>query len=844
MTRAKSTAKKPSNDVVNLEKKRKSKKPGDGSGSGFFSEKDRRETLSALLIAVATILFACLLLNPRELSGQWITAETSSAGMYGKLIAKQIGLIFGFGGLVLPVALALWGVSIFKQLPLRLLVTKGLSLCLSLISSCTLLSLIYPAGFLGGALGARLGESLYTGFGVISYLMVAFAFMISVVIGTPISFSGLVTAGAAGGSVAWGLLGSMSSGVASRMVKVPEENNEKEDSSLFSALLRKTIKSVEKVSKSSKVEVEEEAAPLQPQEAEFQNAKTRVIETPALRLLKQTKAPVPEKSDEAQPEPTASELKGLADAKLDSPETDTAPEQVDTKKYTPLEDFTLPSVELLNEPESRIIVTEGELKSKAQRLQQSLQSFGIQCKVGDIVPGPVVTRFEILPAPGQTVSSITNRADDIALNMAAPSIRIEAPIPGKRAIGIEIPHANPQIVTLKEVIMSDQFRQMREISPLAVAFGLDIAGCPVVADLRKMPHVLIAGATGAGKSVCINTIICSIILSSDPTEVKMLMIDPKMVELHEYNGIPHLIAPVITSVKKAPKALHWAVEEMERRHRQLVDVGVRTIEGYNAVVKEQASTADVNEVDGEIDDFVDLEEDLPDFVQPPGLEKMPYIVVIVDEFCDLMMAAKKDCEDAITELAAMARAVGIHLIIATQRPSVDVITGVIKANLPSRISFQVTSKVDSRTVLDTGGAESLLGKGDMLYNAGDSPKPMRLQGSYIDGKEISRVIEHYSNQGQAKRVLELGKDKFASPLDNLVNDDDELLTPALWIVWQDGHASVSRLQRRLKIGHPRAARLVDIMESKGLVSAPDGSKPRKLLFDEEYLRTLQSEDDD
>lgn len=478
-------------------------------------------------------------------------------------------------------------------------------------------------------------------------------------------------------------------------------------------------------------------------------------------------------------------------------------------------DYTLPPLDLLEGAIEHPAISGEDLDNWVEILERTLSSFDIECKVSDIVSGPTVTRFEVISAFGVKIASIVQRQEDIALNMKARSVRIEAPIPGKDAVAIDVPNPDPQIVTFKEVLASDAFQAIGKKSPLAVCLGKDISGTPAVLDLRTLPHLLITGAAGSGKSVLINSIVNSLIISSSPAEVKMLMVDPKFIELKRYDDIPHLLAPVVTDARKAPRALTWAVEEMERRSQLLARAGVCDIEEYNSMV------------------------DLVDKPPEPKTEEgnLPCIVVIVDEFGDLMMVAKKRCEEAVIQIAQKGRALGIHLIIATQRPSVNIITGVIKASLPSRIAFLVGSKVDSRTVLASIGAERLLGQGDMLFKSAHKPKPIRLQGCYISGLEIKKIIKHYADQGPAERTVNLEEDIVMEPVERSTDEDDPLLIAAMKIALEDedGTISISRIRRLLRIGHPRAAYLVDILQSKSLVGPCDGSKPRKVLFDEEIL---------
>ncbi|WDV47786.1 DNA translocase FtsK 4TM domain-containing protein [Clostridiaceae bacterium M8S5] len=444
--------------------------------------------------------------------------------------------------------------------------------------------------------------------------------------------------------------------------------------------------------------------------------------------------------------------------------------------------------------------------SNANKLETTLKNFGVDAKVKQINRGPTITRYELQPAPGIKVSKIVNLANDIALSLAASGVRIEAPIPGKAAVGIEVPNKVKDSVRIRDVIESKEFKSAE--GKLSIALGKDIAGKSIIANIEKMPHMLIAGATGSGKSVCVNTLIASILYKAKPNEVKLMMIDPKVVELSIYNGIPHLLIPVVTDPKKAASALNWAVTEMINRYNSFAENGVRDIKSYNQKMKDTET------------------------------ENMPQIVIIIDELADLMMASPTEVEDSICRLAQMARAAGIHLIVATQRPSVDVITGTIKANIPSRLSFAVSSQSDSRIILDMNGAEKLLGKGDMLYYPVGSAKPMRVQCSYIDDKEVEKIVEFLKKQGQEEYKEEIIKDietNIALP----VNEDaDELLPKAIELVINEGQASISYIQRKLRVGYARAARIVDEMEERGIVGPKEGSKPRKVLVSkEEYAES-------
>ena len=455
------------------------------------------------------------------------------------------------------------------------------------------------------------------------------------------------------------------------------------------------------------------------------------------------------------------------------------------------------------------------LTDTAAKLQKTLYSFGVSAKVENVTVGPAITRYELKPAEGVRVSKIANLADDIALNLAAETLRIEAPIPGKQAVGIEVPNKEREAVHLREVIESEEFENNK--SKLSVALGKDVAGQAVIADIAKMPHVLIAGSTGSGKSVCINTLITSIIYNAKPSEVKLVMVDPKVVELSVYNGIPHLLIPVVTDPKKAAGALAWAVQEMDDRYNKFAMKGVRDLKGYNAAM------------------------------EADGAGTLPQIVIIIDELADLMMVAAKDVEDSICRLAQKARAAGMHLVIATQRPSVDVITGLIKANVPSRIAFAVSSQVDSRTILDMVGAEKLLGKGDMLFYPAGASKPARIQGAFVSDSEVEKIVGFIKANGTAtynEDILESieksnKSDKELAEDAESGDDTDPLLMEAMDVVVETGQASTSFIQRKFKVGYARAGRIIDQLEERGVISGYQGSKPRQVLMSIERLNELK-----
>ena len=499
----------------------------------------------------------------------------------------------------------------------------------------------------------------------------------------------------------------------------------------------------------------------------------------------------------------------------------TVVEELNISQVVEEKEYEFPPIKLLNAPKPRAgrgQMTEKSIKETAVKLQNTLESFGVHVTVTNVSCGPAVTRYELQPEQGVKVKSITSLADDIKLNLAASEVRIEAPIPGKSAVGIEVPNKENFIVTLREMLESKEF--IEHNSDIAFAVGRDIGGQVIITDIAKMPHLLIAGATGSGKSVCINTLIISILYKSNPSDVRMIMIDPKVVELNVYNGIPHLLIPVVTDPKKAAAALNWAVVEMTDRYKKFAEVGVRDLMGYNEKAREVA------------------------YLNDESCQKLPQIVIIVDELSDLMMVAPGEVEDSICRLAQMARAAGIHLIIATQRPSVNVITGLIKANIPSRIAFAVSSAIDSRTIIDGSGAEKLLGKGDMLFFPSGYPKPVRIQGSYVSDKEVSAVVDYLIHNNNSASYSEEIKETIANvraaeAAAVAANERDDYFVEAGRFIIEKDKASIGMLQRVYKIGFNRAARIMDQLAEAGVVGPEEGTKPRRILMSseeyEEYL---------
>ncbi|PLR87411.1 MULTISPECIES: DNA translocase FtsK [Bacillus] len=535
-------------------------------------------------------------------------------------------------------------------------------------------------------------------------------------------------------------------------------------------------------------------------QAEQDNQAVTAHDGPETREERPSEPIISSFAERAYPTPPVEAESGKSEQRNRSAEDDSAPPMT----FTEVENtaYELPPVSLLKHPRQTDQSGEYELiHANAAKLERTFQSFGVKARVTQVHLGPAVTKYEVHPDVGVKVSKIVSLSDDLALALAAKDIRIEAPIPGKSAIGIEVPNSEVAMVSLREVLEARQ--NDRPEAKLMIGLGRDITGEAVLAELNKMPHLLVAGATGSGKSVCINGIITSVLMRAKPHEVKLMMIDPKMVELNVYNGIPHLLAPVVTDAKKASQALKKVVNEMERRYELFSHTGTRNIEGYNDYVKRQNAEEEAS--------------------QP----LLPYIIVIVDELADLMMVASSDVEDAITRLAQMARAAGIHLIIATQRPSVDVITGVIKANIPSRIAFAVSSQTDSRTILDMGGAEKLLGRGDMLFLPVGASKPVRVQGAFLSDEEVEDIVDFVIAQQKAQYQEEMIPDDIP---ENTTEVDDDLYEEAVELIVDMQTASVSMLQRRFRIGYTRAARLIDEMEARGVVGPYEGSKPRAVLI--------------
>jgi len=668
---------------------------------------------------------------------------------FGAYLAGLFLFLFGWSGYLIPVAVLMAGISIFRQHKPYLTVARVIGMVVFLLSVSSLIGMFDvkngAIGFSrGGFFGFIISRFVTTYFGKLGgYIIFITLILLSAALATEVLISSLLLH------------------IRNRL-----------------SFLTPAVFTFKRKQKSIPIKIGSQEKPKAAAPAVSVTAKPASAEAPKITVA----------------QPTLGKPKIQIKAK---------PGEIKEPKVRPAEvklgEYRLPTLDLFDSPppiESRQI--KEDLAANARILEETLEDFSISVKVTDIERGPVITRYELEPAPGVKLNRIVALGDDIALAMKAQSVRIVAPIPGKGRVGVEVPNTQSSIVYLKEIFVSKDYQESP--SRLTLGLGKDIGGSTVVTDLADMPHLLIAGTTGSGKTVCVNCLILSMLLRNSPQELKFLMVDPKMVELAPFNGLPHLLCPVVTDAKKAAVALNWVVGEMEERYRLLAKVGARNIEAYNE-----------------------------------KQEQIPYIVVIIDELADLMMVARDQIENAITRLAQLSRAVGIHLILATQRPSVDVVTGVIKANFPARVSFKVASKVDSRTVLDVNGADKLLGKGDMLFLRPGESKLIRAQGSLVNDKEINKVVDFIKAQAEPIYDEEILKDQQRSLAAN--GDKDELYDEAVRVIMESNQASVSILQRRLRLGYTRAARIIDTMEQEGLVGPFEGSKPRRILIDrEEWLQ--------
>jgi len=747
------------------------------------------EILAIFLLTMGVFIFLSLItFNPNDIPLYTSNPNSPVKNFAGFIGAYTSGVLFFFIGIsayVIPMLFLVWGVNRLFQTTAQHLFTRIAGTIILILTTSSLASMIIDGSTAaefryGGTFGFFLSKIIMKYCGVMgSYLILFSLLILSLVLATEFMvFPALLKSK--------GMLVDFFKSVKLK-VALP--------SIRFNVRKKTTV-----VTKTARPEgIEDMTLALEERVGQLsQKARPQVIE-PETRKVEYT-IYKPQKSKTAKPV--------------------TGPMAAERQKT--IGEYKLPSLDLLNSPppiEERKI--KEDLKINSEILESTLLDFDIEAKVVKIEQGPVITRYELEPAPGVKISRITALSDNIALVMKAQSVRIVAPIPGKGTVGVEVPNSISNMVYLKEVLGSDEFRNSS--SKLSLGLGKDIAGKPVIADLADMPHLLIAGTTGSGKTVCVNCLIMSLIFNMGPDEVKFLMVDPKMVELSIFNGIPHLVCPIVTDAKKAAVSLNWIVNEMERRYKLLAKVGVRNMGVFNEKIEKAK--------EGWADD------------DGRPFDKLPFIVVIIDELADLMVVAKDTIENAITRLAQLSRAVGIHIILATQRPSVDVITGVIKANFPARISFKVASKVDSRTVLDMNGADKLLGKGDMLFIEPGAAKPVRAQGCLISDSEIERLVKFMRSQREAEydeNILSLQEKKAQAK----TFEKDELFDEAVRLVFDTKQASVSMLQRRLGLGYTRAARLIDAMEDEGIVGPYRGSKPREILVTRDEGRVAEDEEEE
>ncbi len=771
----------------------------------FGEQEDKPDLVNqvcgVLLFAVALLMAVSLVTHsPQDPpnSGRAPELTVNMAGWIGSQVSYYLLFAVGHCAYVLVVIVLMWGWNRFRDHPALPLVSRSLVLLALVVIYCGATGVpsrgeSHLSFLMGGWLGITLASRVlvpYLGF-VGSYILLSAVFLVFFMLLTGLRFSRIPDLWAA------------------RAKRDRTGANGEAASRLPEPAQRRETERTQPV--------------LPPQEDDPWNEAG-----PEPVVVPEETAPEPfpvydDDADEPEAEPAPSLDPDIVADPVEIAPASPAKRKLDTPGGEDVE-YRLPDPELLNEPaQTEEGPDRSDLLEGAQTLEHSLTSFGIEGKVVQVNPGPVITGYEVQPPRGVKVNRIVNLSDDLALVMKARSIRIQAPIPGKAAVGIEVPNANPSTVFLREILESDAFQGADD--GLMLALGKSATGESVCTSLASMPHLLIAGATGSGKSVCINVLITSILMRCRPEEVRFIMVDPKMLELSIYNSIPHLLAPVVTEPQKASEALRWTVAEMEDRYRNLAQYNVRNITDFNDKLEKMRAEAETEEDRGEV------------------AAKLPYIVVVVDELADLMMTAPADIEDSLARLAQMARAVGIHLILATQRPSVNVITGTIKANFPSRIAFRVASKVDSRTILDCNGAEKLLGRGDMLFMPAGKPEPVRVHGANMTTEETERLVEWVSGQGVDLEQLDLGVDENELMLAE--GTRDKRFDEALRLVVTHQQGSASLLQRRMKVGYARAARLVDELEQAGIVGPSDGSsKGRDVLVDIEYLDRHDEDDPD
>lgn len=793
----------------------------------------RRQLIAVILFAAAVFLLCVVFIKGQNV---WLAIHNAIFGIFG---VTAYFYPFLLGAVAVLIALDRTGGSITAKLiesgVLVVLIGAAVDIFIKHDDTLTFwqhLTNAYTAGARlksGGFLGALAGHPLYLAFGrtgaAITVILLIFVFVMIITGTTLLSLFKTVV------KPVKSISEQAENAYQSRMERAENENGEKRLKVLKGFNVDIPVDDIPEKRKKDTTSLDEKQRRVVSayydgvEPADGQTAEAESDATDEHREIESALQAAKVEAEQQSEEPTVPQKPERADKTDVKEETQKFAEEIG-EESAPEDTYQFPPLRLLNETKvANAAALSAELDQTAEHLVETLRSFGVETRIVDISKGPTVTRYELQPCAGVKISKITNLADDIALNLATAGVRIEAPIPNKAAVGIEVPNKASAVVGVRGILESPAFSSAK--SKLTVALGRDIGGNVVVTDIAKMPHGLIAGATGSGKSVCINSIIISILYKATPDEVKLLMIDPKVVELGIYNGIPHLLVPVVTDPRKASGALGWAVTEMEKRYKMFADRGVRDLAGYNKFV-----------------------EQLGD----PEVLKMPHIVIIIDELADLMMTAPNEVEDSINRIAAKARAAGMHLIIATQRPSVDVVTGVIKANIPTRIAFAVSSQIDSRTILDSAGAEKLLGRGDMLFSPVGSTKPNRIQGCFVSDEEVERVVEFIKGKHDAveydddvmveieRQAAVEKKQKTGLPEDG--PDEDPMLKDAIRVVVENGMASTSLLQRKLKLGYARAARIVDEMEQRGVVGPYEGSKPRKVLITKEQLMEREAGEQD
>ncbi len=801
-----------------------------------------REIWAVVLVGLALLLLLSLLsYNPYEVGGNVATTEhrpvTNFVGPVGAWIGFVTFSTFGVGAYVLMLVLAGLGSMLLvgKEVPWRGKVGAGLLLLLS--ADCLFhlaglarvrQSLNLPSA--GGFVGMFVGDLFEKFLGSVGTAIIFVAvYLISLILLVNFKPSYWVALGVSAAQDFWWRTRGKTKGDVRGELREQERDLRIREYEVDREMARKEREArrleTENRPEPKIVDRTQPAATAKPSADGEQENKRSIVEKIAERIA-------PKKAKVKQPQQTAVAPKSKTDKVATSSATD---KPLDAGPSVP---YVLPPIDLLEIPPAmatRSTNVVEDLRLNAEILRQTLQDFGIEVKVENVTKGPVVTLYEIVPAPGVKVEKITALSNNIALAMKAVTVRILAPVPGKGTVGIEAPNPKSTIVYLRDILESDDWRKSRARIPIAL--GRDVAGNPIVSDLNDMPHLLIAGATGSGKTVCVNAILCSLLYRFTPDELRLVLIDPKVVEMQHLNVLPHLIVPVVTESKKVPLALRWVTNEMEKRFQMFAKVGVRNIAAFNARAKDRPAlegSAPAEPLRDEVAEEVVLKIEVPRDDEMEIPDKLPYIVVVIDELADLMLVAPADVESAIARLAQLSRAVGIHMVLATQRPSVDVVTGVIKANFPARIAFQVASKQDSRVILDANGADKLLGKGDMLYLPPGASKLIRAQGVLVLDEEIKRVVDFISKNAKPHFEAEIHQKlqkNTVLPADLAEEEDEELVEQAIEVIRQTNRASVSILQRRLRIGYTRAARIMDLLEERGMVGPNKGAEPRDILID-------------